>query len=134
MELKIEKIWITTDAVCIRTTDGREASELLCDYPRLRHATQEQLHNYQADAYGIHWPDLDEDLCFEGFFREKTYTPLYKFFMAHPELNASAIARRMGISQGLMMQYISGAKQPDEQHTQLIYDTIRTVGHELAAL
>lgn len=54
--------------------------------------------------------------------------------MAHPELNASAIARRMGISQGLMMQYISGAKQPDEQHTQLIYDTIRTVGHELAAL
>ena len=54
--------------------------------------------------------------------------------MAHPELNASAIARRMGISQGLMMQYISGAKQPDEHHIQLIYDTIRAVGRELAAL
>ena len=33
----------------------------------------------------------------------------------HPELNASAVARRMGISQSLMSQYISGIKKPSQE-------------------
>ena len=37
----IEKIWITNDAVWIRTADGREASEKFADYQRLRFATPE---------------------------------------------------------------------------------------------
>ena len=37
----IEKIWITDDAVWIRTADGREASEKFTDYQRLRFATPE---------------------------------------------------------------------------------------------
>ena len=32
---KIEKIWLTDDAVWIRTADGREACEEFADYPRL---------------------------------------------------------------------------------------------------
>ena len=65
---KIEKIWLTDDAVWIRTTDGREACEKFNDYPRLRYATKEQRANYETDEYGIHWEDIDEDLSFEGFF------------------------------------------------------------------
>ena len=34
---KIEKIWLTDDAVWIRTADGREACEKFADYPRLIH-------------------------------------------------------------------------------------------------
>lgn len=94
---------------CIQA-EGREACEKFADYPRLRYATQEQRANYEADEYGLHWRDIDEDLSFEGFFDKRETTQLYKLFMAHPELNVSAIARRLGISQSLMAQYISGKK------------------------
>ncbi len=33
---------------------------------RLEQATQGQLENIEVDEYGLHWPDLDEDLSFEG--------------------------------------------------------------------
>ena len=64
----IAKIWITADAVWIRTTDGREASEYFSDYVRLQKATNKQRENYRVSHFGIHWPDIDEDLSFDGFF------------------------------------------------------------------
>ena len=130
--MKIEKIWFTDKAVCIRTDDGREGQEQLANYPRLRNATFKELENFEADDYGIHWPDLDEDLCFDGFFAPKESNQLYQFFMAHPELNVSAIARRMGISQSLMAQYISGKKNPSTSRVEEILETVRSVGRELA--
>ena len=131
---KIEKIWLTDDAVWIRTAHGREACEKFNDYPRLRYATKKQRANYKADEYGIHWEDIDEDLSFEGFFNKPEPTTLYKLFMAHPELNVSALARRMGISQSLMAQYISGKKKPSESRLAMILETIREVGKELMAI
>lgn len=127
----IEKIWLTADAVWIRTTDGREACEYFDEYPRLKYATQEQRAQYVSDAFGISWPNLDEDLSFEGFFKSKPRTELYRFFQAHPELNASAVARRMGISQSLFAQYISGTKRPSEARLQEIYSTVHSIGQEL---
>ena len=129
--MKIDKIWITDDAIWIRTTDGSEASELFADYPRLRNATYHQRHNFVTDDYGIRWPDLDEDLSFEGFFYPKDKGILFKLFTEHPELNASAIARRMGISQSLFAQYISGFKKPSVDRMNKILNTIRTIGKEL---
>jgi hypothetical protein len=131
---KIEKIWLTDDAVWIRTADGKEACEKFNDYPRLRYATKKQRANYEADEYGIHWRDIDEDLSFEGFFDKKETTELYKLFMAHPELNVSAIARRIGISQSLMAQYISGRKKASKARLSLILDTVRAIGQELIAV
>lgn len=131
MRMKVEKVWHTDSAICIRTDDGREAQELFSDYPRLRYATREQLERFETDGYGIHWPDLDEDLSFECFFDKQSTTQLYRLFMAHPELNVSAVARRMGISQSLMAQYISGKKKPGRSRMEMIYDTIRAVGKEL---
>lgn len=132
--VKVEKIWLTADAIWIRTTDGKEACEKFDDYPRLRYASNEQRANYCADDYGLHWVDIDEDLSFEGFFDKKETTMLYKLFMAHPELNVSAIARRAGISQSLMAQYISGKKNPSDTRIALILDTVREVGQELIAV
>ena len=131
---KIEKIWLTEDAVWIRTIDGREACEKFEDYPRLRYATSEQRANYTADSWGIRWEEIDEDLSFEGFFNKQPTTELYKLFMAHPELNVSAIARRMGISQSLMAQYISGKKKASEARLKRIIDTVREIGQELIAV
>lgn len=131
---KVEKIWLTDDAVWIRTADGKEACEKFIDYPRLRYATVEQRANYEADEIGLHWEEIDEDLSFEGFFDKKETTMLYKLFMAHPELNVSAIARRIGISQSLMAQYISRKKKPSDARITLILDTIREIGQELIAV
>lgn len=133
-DIKVEKIWITDTAIWIRTADGREACEKFSDYQRLKWATKEQRENYKADKFGLHWEELDEDLSFEGFFYEKKSNPLYGLFINHPELNASAVARRLGISQSLFAQYISGAKKPSEKRFKDILQTIRTIGCELAAV
>ena len=132
--IKVERIWLTSDAVWIRTKSGDEACEYYADYPRLRFATLQQRANYKADDYGIHWPDIDEDLSYEGFFYPKNKTELYRLFIAHPELNASAIARRMGISQSLFAQYISGAKKPSKARLAEIYATLHAIGQELVAI
>ena len=81
--------------------------------------------------YGIHWRELDEDLSFEGFFREKKSNPLYDLFIAHPELNASAVARRLGLSQSLFAQYVRGTKKPSKQRFDEIIETICEIGREL---
>ena len=77
---------------------------------------------------------LFEDLIFEGFFREWKSNPLYDLFIAHPELNAAAIARRLGISQSLFAQYVSGTKKPSKKRFEDIIETIRSVGRELMAV
>lgn len=132
--VQVEKIWITSSEIWIRTSDGKEDSERFADYPRLKEASQQQLQNYTADAFGISWPELDEDLSFDGFFEHKSGTLLYRLFLDHPELNASAIARRLGISQSLFAQYISGTKKPSEKRMNEILASMRAIGRELAEL
>ena len=132
--IEVVKVWLAADAVWIRTADGREACEHFADYPRLRAASPEQRANYLTDEYGINWPDIDEDLSYEGFFNKKERTELYRVFTAHPELNASAIARRMGISQSLFAQYISGAKKPSKTRLEEINRTLHTIGEEIMAI
>jgi hypothetical protein len=34
--------------------------------PRLAGGTPEQLNNIEVSPFGLHWPDLDEDLSFRG--------------------------------------------------------------------
>ena len=131
---KVIKIRLTDSEIWIQTEDGKTASEMFADYPRLKYATQEQRKNYTTDDFGIHWEDLDEDLSFEGFFQKKNETLLYRLFMEHPELNASAIARRMDISQSLFAQYISGIKKPSEKRFNEILTTMQEVGRELMSI
>jgi len=51
--------------------DGRTVSAPLAWFPRLLHATPAQRANWEkcGGGYGIHWPDLDEDLSTEGLLR-----------------------------------------------------------------
>lgn len=132
--LAIEKIWVTKTAIWIRTADGREACEKFAEYPRLNNATQAQRENYTFDKFGIHWAELDEDLSFEGFFKQKNINTLYELFMAHPEINASAVARRLGMAQSLLAQYISGSKKPSDERVEHIKSVIRQIGAELSSI
>ena len=38
----------------------------VADNPRLAKGTASQLNNIEISPFGIHWPDLDEDLSFRG--------------------------------------------------------------------
>lgn len=51
--------------------DGRTISVPLTWYPRLAGATPEQRAHWEkcGGGYGIHWPDVDEDLSTEGLLR-----------------------------------------------------------------
>ncbi len=51
--------------------DGRTISAPLAWYPRLLHAAVQQRENWEkcGGGYGIHWPDIDEDLSTEGLLR-----------------------------------------------------------------
>lgn len=129
--MDITKIWLTDDAVHIRTTDGKEAKELFADYARLKNASREALEDYTSDSFGIHWNQLDEDLSFESFFKEKHENKLYKLFMSFPEINVSALARRLGIQQSLMAQYIGGSKKPSKERQDAILAELRKIGNEL---
>lgn len=66
---QVSKIWITDTGVWIELTDGRRAEERFSDYSRLAKANDEQRKNYVMSYFGIHWPEIDEDLSYEGFFR-----------------------------------------------------------------
>ena len=39
----------------------------ISDFKRLAGANEEQLHNFENDGIGIHWPEVDEDLSLRGF-------------------------------------------------------------------
>ena len=55
-------------------------------------------------------------------------------FLSHPELNISAVARRMGIQQSLLASYIKGTKTPSPERKKLILDTIHDIGSSLQAV
>lgn len=130
----IEKVWLTDTAIWVRTIDGREAHDEFELLPRLKWATKEQRENYELNHFGIHWDELDEDLSYEGFFYDKPASRLYRIFMSHPELNASAIARRLGMAQSLLAQYISGSKKPSKEREEAILNELRAVGSELQSI
>ena len=58
-------------SLIVDLADGRTISAPLAWYPRLLHATPEQRADWQraGGGYGIHWPQIDEDLSTEGLLR-----------------------------------------------------------------
>jgi hypothetical protein len=58
-------------SLVVDLADGRTISAPLAWYPRLLRATPEQRADWQRSAggYGIHWPQIDEDLSTEGLLR-----------------------------------------------------------------
>ena len=51
--------------------DGRTISVPLAWYPRLLHAAPEQRAKWElaGAGFGIHWPEIDEDLSTDGLLR-----------------------------------------------------------------
>lgn len=67
----VKNVHFTEDTLSVDLVDGRTITVPLAWYPRLLHATPEQRENWQisGSGFGIHWPDIDEDLSTEGLLR-----------------------------------------------------------------
>ena len=96
----IKKVWIDETSVYVETKDGKIAHEDFANYRRLRDATKKQRKNFILEGFGIRWPDVDEDLSFDGFFNKKE-SEVADLVRKPPIINVAALARRMGISQPL---------------------------------
>ncbi len=133
--MKLKKIWFADDRIYALTDDGRTLWQSLLYYKRLRYATPEERTHFKMDDEGIHWPSLDEDVSVESFeYEAPEPVGISRVFLSHPELNASAVARRLGMSQSLLAQYINGTKKPSEERKELILETIREIGNELSRI
>lgn len=129
------QISISKQSVEVTMPDGRHGVMALSQWPRLRDASLKQLENYYTSDEGIHWPDIDEDITFDCVLRGgEERSGLYETFMAIPWVNVSAVARRIGISQSLMAQYIGGTKKPSQARLKEIEACLHALGAELCAI
>ncbi len=65
---RISRVWVDDEFVYAQTETGLTASYAFERWPLLRDGSSEQRKNFYLSYGGIHWPDLDEDLGFEGMF------------------------------------------------------------------
>ena len=127
--MEIRRIWFENDRLYGQTDDGRVMWQSLLYYRRLLDATDEQRSNYVINEFGISWPKLDEDVSFESFeYENPEPTGISKVLLSLPELNLSALARRLGMSQSLLAAYKSGNKRPSTERENAIIDEIHRVG------
>jgi hypothetical protein len=68
---RVADVKFTKHALSVSLRDGRTISVPLAWYPRLFDATAQERKNWRVagGGYGIHWPDIDEDLSTEGLLR-----------------------------------------------------------------
>ena len=129
--MKAKRVWFEGERIYIETDDGRTLWQSVLYYQRLKNATDEQRNDYELGHFGIHWEEIDEDISYESFeYDNPEPTGISRIFLTHPELNASAIARRLGIQQSLLAQYIRGLKKPSAERERMILETIREIGNE----
>jgi len=52
--------------IVVRMESGAELRFPVVDNPRLARGTHRELNHIEISPFGLHWPDLDEDLSFRG--------------------------------------------------------------------
>lgn len=133
--MKVKRLWFEKNRIYIETEDNRILWQSILYYERLKNATPSQREDYEFSAFGIHWDEIDEDVSYDSFeYENPEPVGISKIFLEHPELNASAIARRIGLSQSLLAQYIRGLKRPSEDRVEMILNEIRKIGLELSEI
>jgi hypothetical protein len=68
---RVADVKVSDQSLEVRLRDGRTVSAPLSWFPRLAAATAQQRNRWEpaAAGYGIHWPDIDEDLSVAGLLR-----------------------------------------------------------------
>ncbi len=73
----MKDVYFTEDTLAVNLMDGRTIIVPLVWYPKLLDASPEQRRNWKLSGagYGIHWPDIDEDLSTEGLLHGAPAAP-----------------------------------------------------------
>ncbi len=68
---RVKNVYFTDDTLSVELVDGRTITAPLVWYPRLLYATPVQRAHWRicGGGFGIHWPEIDEDLSTEGLLR-----------------------------------------------------------------
>ena len=109
--MRIKKIWFEGSRIYAQFDDGRTLWQSLLYYRNLLNA--ENRDDYVIEDDGVHWYSLNEDISNESFeYDNPEPEGISRILLSHPELNLSAVARRLGIQQSLLAAYSSGMKRP----------------------
>lgn len=70
-DVRVTTVTVDDDRLSVELMDGRAISVPLTWYPRLADATPAQRARWEVagGGYGIHWPEIDEDLSTESLLR-----------------------------------------------------------------
>ena len=81
---RVRSVSSDDDTLRVDLMDGRTITVPLAWYPRLLKGTQAQRDHWEPAGgdYGIHWPELDEDLSTEGLLRGAP-APKSQFVKSH---------------------------------------------------
>ena len=73
---RILKVKVNDDHLTLNLEDGRVLSIPILWYPRLAYGTEAERQNFQisGSGFGIHWPELDEDIGVQGLLLGKKST------------------------------------------------------------
>jgi len=73
---RVVNVLMTDDTLSVDLEDGRTISVPIGWYPRLAYGTPVERAHFQISGagYGVHWPDLDEDIGVEGLLLGKKST------------------------------------------------------------
>jgi hypothetical protein len=68
---RVAGVRIEDERLIVDLADGRTIAVPVAWYPRLANATPAERENWQVAGagYGVHWPDVDEDLSTNGLLR-----------------------------------------------------------------
>jgi hypothetical protein len=84
LDVQAMSVRVTRDELIAELEDGRTISAPLVWYPRLLHGNSKERQNFEIGAFGIHWPDLDEDISYRGLLlgRKSGESPAcFKFWL-----------------------------------------------------
>ncbi len=68
---RVKDVRFPDDDLTVDLFDGRSITVPLVWFPRLLHANPDERGHWEiaGGGFGIHWPDIDEDISSEGLLR-----------------------------------------------------------------
>jgi hypothetical protein len=93
---RVEGVYFTRDALVVDLMDGRTISVPLNWYPKLLKASRKQRSHWEicGGGYGIHWPEIDEDLSTEGLLRGAPASTKARLAKVNRPLRKSSLSLR----------------------------------------
>lgn len=71
MSISATEVRCDTDTLWVHLADGRILGVPLAWFPRLRDAPADALADVAISPFGLHWPQLDEDISIPALLAER---------------------------------------------------------------